>query len=110
MLVGATRQRTDIPAYSREFRITGTLPTEGQGDIDFSNRVHAPYRCAANKNTTIKQGEGAGKLSKGEFFMKLVFFSNSKSNLPSYDRAVFLRVEGVNSAAFSDEVLPPPSS
>jgi hypothetical protein len=35
--------------------------------------VHASNRCAA-KNATIKQVAGAEKLSKGEFFVKLVFF------------------------------------
>ena len=34
---------------------------------------------------------------KGEFFVKFVFFfSNSKSNLPSRDRAVFLRMKSVD--------------
>ena len=44
---------------------------EDKADED---RVQTPTRCAANKNTTIKQGRGAEKSSKSEFFVKLIFF------------------------------------
>ena len=44
---------------------------EDKADED---RVQTPTRCAANKNTTIKQVGGAKKSPQGEFFAKLVSF------------------------------------
>ena len=60
--VDALTPSTPLPA--------NLLPYYNSG---LSNHVHAPNRCAVNKNTTIKQGEGGEKSSKGEIFVKLVF-------------------------------------